>query len=422
MVVSQARVSVVRTHLYSYFSPWNFAMFFFVPMMIVYLMIPPTTFEVAYHSKKAWTVASVTFFLISISAFAVLSFFGSRLALFVQRIHGHKTESRVEHPLNWLRILLNLSLIVSVFAYGYWFFLGVLRSGSPTGLFLTYLRDPFYVKGVILKTAPGITTLTQLAVAAFPLSLAFMVTKSRLNLSLIVLVIILALVRSIIFSERLALIELVVPGAFVLFGHVRVRFIRFLTISMALIFFVFTFFSAAELRRSFVYNVDQPVLENAITRFVGYYVTSINNGQVLYEKYRFAKPMNTSFEIFWKFPGQSGQYFQIFPESRNFPDDWLKRNGLNEEFNTGTLFGELAVDFGHFGILVSGLIGYFSGFIFQLSSTSGFWRALYGIWLVGLSESMRIYYFANTRLFPAYVLLIIVFVLRSLRKPREMSQ
>jgi oligosaccharide repeat unit polymerase len=388
--------------------------------MLIYLAMPVSSFEHAYSSAKVWTLDSLAYFTASIMAFLVFSILGSKVIFSVQWKKDFKREN-TDQVLNcpkWLRVALNVALFISIFAYVYWFFLGISRSGSLVNLFSTYLRDPFYVKEVILQTSPGITTLTQLAVAAIPLSLAFKATKSRFNLLLILLVIFMALFRSIIFSERLALIELIVPSAFVLFEKHMVSFFRFMTITASAILIVFTFFSAAELRRSFVYSSDQPLLENAVIRFVGYYVTSINNGQILYEKYRNAKPLSTSLQNLWKFPIQIVNYAQIFPQSRDFPNDWLSRNGLNAEFNTGTLFGELAVDFGYLGILVAGILGYLSGLFYQLSLTRGFWSSVYGIWLVGLSESMRIYYFANARLFPAFILFAVVLVLGSFKKHR----
>ena len=49
------------------------------------------------------------------------------------------------------------------------------------------------------------------------------------------------------------------------------------------------------------------------------------------------------------------------------------------------------------------MLGVVSGALYRRSETSAFHRALYAVWLVGLFEFMRILYFTNTRVFPAYL-------------------
>ena len=176
-----------------------------------------------------------------------------------------------------------------------------MRAGGLTAFAHEWSPNPEGVKVDILKTIPGVTTMTQLAVAAVPLAIAFGVHRRRGMMPLIVTVVTLALVRSFIFSERLALLELVVPLVYLGLGRRIVLVPRALLFAGASGLAVLALFTATEARRSVVYT-HQFSYTHMTARFFGYYLTSENNALVVAGHYRAATPFAYTGEMFWKIP------------------------------------------------------------------------------------------------------------------------
>jgi hypothetical protein len=123
-------------------------------------------------------------------------------------------------------------------------------------------RTPETVRADVLRTIPGVTTLTQLSVAAAPLVIAFGPLRRRDMVALVSSIFVLALIRSFIFSERLALLELVVPVAYLAIGRRIVLVPRTVLVAN---------------------NVSAT---KVTARFFGYYLTSENNALVVADRYR----------------------------------------------------------------------------------------------------------------------------------------
>ena len=192
--------------------------------------------------------------------------------------------------------------MVSIAAYVLWFARGILRAGGITALFETWRRDPEHVKGELLATLPGVTTLTQLAVAAIPLAIAFKLVRPGSAIRVLVVVVFaLAVVRTALFSERLALIELLLPLAFLIAAPRKVTVPRIALYALAFLLAAITFFAATELRRSYAYTSDFSA-SRATTRFFGYYLTSVNNGMAVVDEYPASTPFYWSGEFLWRLP------------------------------------------------------------------------------------------------------------------------
>ena len=183
-------------------------------------------------------------------------------------------------------------------------------------------------------------------------------------------------------------------------------------------------FAVTELRRTYVYTDNFSVTRSA-TRFLGYYLTSVNNGMVVIDQYPARTPFYASGEMLWRFPGirdlrvdhlpgvgnislAYSDVFGVDPES--FWPSAFANQGLDYEFNVFTAPGFLAADFGWAALVAMLLLGFVSGRLFLRAATSPFHRAFYAIWLVGLLELMRILYVANVRLFPAYLVLLAAYL------------
>ena len=215
---------------------------------------------------------------------------------------------------NWFYGALSLTL----FGYLVWFAVGVKNGASP-GLFLELLKadDVILVESMreeYFPTIPGVTTCTQFGMAAILLGLVQYFQGDRKALLWITALLLIALIRVILLSERMALIELVVPSVIlaVRLGVItrrdswRVRSMGSALPIIAPLMLAVTF-GAFEYFRSWQYytNDFNSYPEFVVWRLSGYYTTSHNNGAMAVETGDSRPLPYFSVEAFWKFPGVS---------------------------------------------------------------------------------------------------------------------
>jgi oligosaccharide repeat unit polymerase len=269
-----------------------------------------------------------------------------------------------------------------------------------------------------------VTTLTQLSVAAIPLAVAFGLLRRRSLLPLVIVILTLAVVRSFVFSERLALLELAVPLLYLGFARRVVVLPKAVLVALAAGVAVLLLFAVTEARRSYVYTQNFSVA-HVTARFFGYYVTSENNAVVVSARYPAGTPLAYTGAMFWSFPLVSQfhaedtrlgdvtlRYEDLFGFTPKFYwESAFAESGLNSEYNVFTTPGFLAADFGWAGLFGLAFLGVVSGALWKRARTTSFHRAFYAVWLVGLLEFMRIMYFFDTRALPAYVVFVLVYLL-----------
>jgi oligosaccharide repeat unit polymerase len=408
------------------FSPLTLVAALYVPLLCIFVVASPQLFQREFRSAKHLTAAAVTFYVASLALFALGAAAGRRRELrrplrtaFERAAEDHAYTTRRLAP--FIRGL----FVLAITAYLGWFAIGSARAGSPIELVRIWLSNPFYVKTVLLRTIPGLTTLTQVAVAALPLALAFGLLGRRSALRPLAFTLVtLAAARTLIFSERLAVLELVVPIAYLLLENRKVEAPKAVLWGLGLALAVIVIFGATELRRTYVYTHDFSTTHVA-ARFFGYYVTSINNGSVVIDRYPAATPIANTGQMLWQFPGITSVraddaplvgtfalgYSDLF--HRDPPTFWrhvFAAEGLSAEYNVFSTPGYLAADFGWLALPVLFLLGLYSGTLYTRAKSSAFHRALYAVWLIGLLEFMRIMYFFDTRLLPAYLVFGAVYV------------
>jgi len=425
----RGRSHVIR--LSSVFSPLAFVAFLYVPLLLLYVVSSPSIFATDFGSRKALTWTAFAYFSLALLCFAAGAKLGADRVLSRARGRGEQLERELApaHERS-MAVLVESALVISVAASMLWFALGVVRAGGIASFIEIWQSEPFRLKGEILATVPGVTTLMQLAVAAIPLAVVYGLNRTGSVVRiLVVLAILLAAARAVFFSERLALVELLLPLAFLALAHRRVTVSRVTVYAAALLAVVMTFFAVTELRRTYAYTGDFSA-SRAATRFVGYYLTSVNNGMVVADEYPAETPFYATGEILWRFPvvgdlrlehlpgvgTVSFRYDDVFgvdPES--FWPHAFRAEGLDYEFNVFTTPGYLAADFGWAGLVAIFVLGLASGALFRRSRTSRLNLALYAVWVVGLFELMRIFYFADTRIFPAYLVFLAAYVI--VRRP-----
>jgi oligosaccharide repeat unit polymerase len=434
-----ARTSVLRqTHvveLRSIFSPLVLVVFLYTPLLLLYVLSSESIFTTELDSRKALSWTGFAYFALALLLFAAGAAAGGAPPRKTLQAHVARTNHDPSPAQRRsLAVLLETALIVSIAAYVLWFGLGFIRAGGVLQFFDLWRQNPLFIKTDTLATVPGATTLAQLAVAAIPLTIAFkLYARGSVIRVLVGLAMALTVARAFLFSERLALLELLIPVAFLVLAPRKVTMPRVVVYALVFLAATMTFFAATELRRSFAYTHDFSA-ERAATRFAGYYLTSVNNGMAVVDHYAGSTPLYSSGSFLWRFPvvgdlrvehvpglgTVSFRYedaFGVDPEP--FWRSAFAEQGLDYEFNVVTAPAYLAEDFGWAGLLAVFVIGLVSGALYRRSATSAFHRAFYAVWLVGLFEFMRILYFSNTRVFPAYLLFAAAYVVLRNRAPQR---
>jgi oligosaccharide repeat unit polymerase len=409
--------------LRSVFSPLTLVVFLYTPLLLFYAISSKTVFATEFDSRKTLSWTGFAFFALALLCFAGGAKLGDDSARATKPLADGRPADRelTAQQRRSLTVLVEVALVVSIAAYLLWFAIGALRAGGLTALYDVWRSDPHLVKLELLSTIPGVTTLTQLAVAAIPLAVAFRLGgRGSVVRLLVVVVLVLATVRTVLNNERLALLELLIPIAFLLAAPRKVTVPRVVVYALTLLVATITFFAITELRRTYAYTGDFST-SRATTRFFGYYLTSVNNGMAVVDEYPARTPVHSTGEILWQLPGVGDLRVEHFPglgtvslryadlfgiDADGFWAGAFADQGLDYEFNVLSTPGYLAADFGWAALVALFVLGLISGRLYGRTADSAFHRALYGVWLVGLFEFMRIIYFTDTRLFPAYLVFL----------------
>ncbi|OBF47125.1 O-antigen polymerase [Mycolicibacterium monacense] len=273
-------------------------------------------------------------------------------------------------------------------------------------------------------TIPGVTTMTQFGIASVIVSTLVLTQRfDRVELVKLLLVVGAALPRAYIFTERLAILELVVPIAvLVCFRAAQsprwARLLQFLPVlaipAVVLFFSVFEYFRSWEFFRT----TGESFWQFSTERVAGYYATALNNGYLEYTHLNVPtrRPL-TTLQFLWDAPGVRGLglYDQLagrFP-GRNGPVQdadygFVLEHFGNLEFNNSSGYAVPLLDYGYTGGLIYFLIvGVVAGLLyraFREGHSAGL--LLYPVLFVGLLELPRYMHWTQGRAFPAIVVLI----------------
>ncbi|HET7525723.1 MAG TPA: hypothetical protein VFK10_07255, partial [Burkholderiaceae bacterium] len=306
-------------------------------------------------------------------------------------------------------------LIGALFAYSVWFAPLV----SDPRLLVDILQgERSSVRGVI-TTTPGVTTMTQFGLA-YAIAYAAMRASGARPLEGwetvgLWVVFALAVVRSIVWSERLAVIELVVTYAVARLTYTRITTERWWRIAgiaaLAAPPLVYVAFTGTEFIRSWDYyrNEYDSVWQFSFERLIAYYATAANNGIGLLTENGNWPLWSGRFVAEWLY---------LMPEV----GDWL-RESLGDpmtyytafldrfarpEFNSATGLFPVVFDLGYTGsmlyfVAVGALIGQLWD-SWRRQSAAGV--LFYPLAVMFLVELLRFNYFASTRCFPVVIALL----------------
>ena len=339
----------------------------------------------------------------------------------------YRVLERAAKVLFWLTMVGYVAYLVNVYRVGL----------SIQFLFQTLIHQDFYDAGIRerLTTVPGLTTMTQFGVAFVVVTGTLLVARrgSRAqHLRRLGVVFFLALLRAFFVSERLALLELLVPLMVVLVtglsrstsGARRAAFLPAVLLPV-----VVAIFAAFEYSRSWVFYAAHggdsfPTF--VVERFAGYYVTAYNNGEI-----RLLHQPDTTLpydllQAFWTAPGVGNLFTTLtgVDEDGSYTEALTKFG--NPEFNNQGGVISPFVDLGTGGALVFyALAGIACGLLYRSLRESRIWGVLlYPVVALTLMELPRYPYLFQGRAAPGLIALVVVALAlqRSRRRRIEVLQ
>lgn len=275
----------------------------------------------------------------------------------------------------------------------------------------------FRVKSQV-QTVAGLTTMTQFGPLA--VALGFFLRKVGLAKRGFWFLVFLSLLRVVFYTERLALIETLVPLILVAALTVRPRSRAARRMAIAPLFIVpvvWCVFAASEYLRSWVYyqhTTDMPFAKWVSLRMFGYYTTGFNNSALFMDAHQsLSDPVPFySVGVFWNAPGLDA--LMEHPGFQGFkPESWwpmILRSYGNPEFNNE---GSFLVVHAEFGPLLAGAfwlgVGLFMGWLFAKISRGSLPALMaYSTLLIGILELPRFVYWSQGRATPVIVALLIL--------------
>jgi hypothetical protein len=331
-------------------------------------------------------------------------------------------------PWKPIMLLFNGGFFLTLAGYAVWTAVAIQRganlaalkevvSGKQGAIFLFHQN--------YLATVGGVTTFTECGVATVILGCllgtAWGFRTVRLQLAVLLA---LAIGRAYLNSERFAIIELVVPFVVCLLGlrysgtqpqerSLTRRLLPFAPFGAVVVLLgIFTLFEYSRSWANYYAQTGQMnLLEFGVTRLLGYYVTSFNNGAFLLSDHVYLGAPFFTARMLFTFPGVSTFMHGSFPHLPFDSDEtylfFLSNRGVNPEFNSADGVLDPLLDFGIAGGLLYWMfIGMICGCLYKLflrRRPAGI--LLYPFLYLGLLESPLALYWSEGKALPVYILL-----------------
>jgi oligosaccharide repeat unit polymerase len=403
------------------FAPYVIAVGLQAPLLVAYLAMPTDVFENHFFGRKWDGLLPSVYYSLAVALFAI----GAVLGDLMVRRPGEASElepSRRQRTR--LERICIVALVASILGYSIWFARGVVNAGGLHPLIDAFRTDPGLVRDTFFTTLPGVTTLSEAALAGVPLAIAFGLMRRRSIAVLVVLTLLIAFSWAVIASQRFAFLELAIPISYLLVARRRTTLPRLVGIAALLLVTVVAFFVIAEVRRRSPYETF--TIDDALWRFASYYLSTMNNSFAMADHYQLATPLFFSTQAVWEFPAihHVGVTYEAFSgiDAPSLVANFYRDNSVTPSITTLGLPGEVAADFGWAGLLWILGLGAAAGAMYRAGTWNPLYRALYAVWLVGVFEFVRIYFFFLTRVVPAYLVFTAVFFALGLHRRRAPAE
>ncbi len=395
------------------------ALYFSVLMLLISYLVPENVYLTLFETRKYIDFNFVVAGLAIYAGFFVGTFFTVKAGAGSQKADVVAYCRWIIWPLFFLTIL----------GYAVWYTIALLRVGgvsSMIGVLAELLLQPSpglsdYVKFEIFATIGGVTTIAQLGIVYVVVEALLWVTNSserKFALMRFSVIVLLTLSRVLVHSERLGLVEFVLPLVVLLVGVASLRRTQRAFAQLAPLLLgsgVFVLFAVGEYFRSWNYFkgiYPGSYMGFALERFLGYYTAANNNAAVFYY-YQPLQPLRHTLNSFFELPlfGYilDNLYKDIILLERyvdyEYPYSYLLEVYSNPALNNIALIGLLPAEFSVYLAPVAAFVmGVVSASLYKSFLS---WRMLgillYPSWFVGLLDISRIYYWADQRYFPVLV-------------------
>lgn len=405
-------------------------------------LLPPGVYEEYWRTGKHFDLEALLLTMACAAAFSLGSIIGDSAKVSSVRRTGEGWTELM--PWTSVRHLFQTSFYLCIVGYTVWIGAAIGR-GASVSLLLDVIsgsKGALYIfQHDYLSTVGGLTTLTECGIPAmiFGCMLGNRVGYRAVRGKLLI-IFALAFCRAFLNSERFAMIELAVPFVILL---VNVRYLApgaptpmprkllryapvFGLVGLPILFTTFEYYRSWN--NYYSTASDYSLAEFGLSRLLGYYVTSFNNGGFLLTKARvvLGAPYFT-LHFLWNFPVLSTLVRALFPNVAFDSDmaflDLLENHGVNPEFNSADGVLNPLVDFGFGGgLLYWFAIGIVCGLLYRLykqQRPAGL--CLYPFIFLGLIETPLALYWSEGKAMPVYIMLIAGTLIFSLyrRRPRR---
>lgn len=339
-------------------------------------------------------------FMVGLSA-AILFIIGALLGL------GRRASTTSVQRLSATKINKALAVLGWLALIAYLIFLGSIV--FQLDLVLALLKGQRGASAVLhrnLGRIPGVTSLMQLSVVGFSL-LAGMRALSDFRPKpsiqrLYSVLLFLTVARVLLASERLALIE---AAAALGLAPLAFRWKPSPLRSMMPVIGaagVFVLFCVAEYFRSWQYYkvIFSSYADFIVSRFFGYFSTSVNNGAGIYITSGEHSPYKLTLEWLWKLPVVG----KLVAPTESTLGYFLTNYASAEYNNPGGLF----VPLNDYGLAIASVIwlvvGFLAGSSYRRFQAGNVWGLLlFPTIFIGITDLVRIFYWSGTRTFPIFV-------------------
>ncbi|MDU1838678.1 MAG: O-antigen polymerase [Staphylococcus epidermidis] len=387
-------------------SPHKLLLFFLLP---IYLIVYFVDFEGRIYFDTAYFWMGIIFLILFI--------LGSSLG---SNVHIVKNNNEfIVKP-----IYLDILAILTLVAYFIWFYKFLINPNWIIAI-LNGEMGPGTIRSLV-GTIPGLTTLTQLGVvyALFYINqykYMKLNVRRRYNVYLI-LIFGMTLFRVLVWSERLAFIELLIAVFVLLISKKDTKKYKSIvnTLPYLGIIALFIFFGVTEYFRSwkthYQYIYDD-YFQFVATRILDYYYTALNNGAgFLYNSnwptYNFEYTLNWLYQ----FPIIGEFLFESIVKTQSYK--LFLENYANPEFNNPSgifvYFYDLGIPLTMVFIL---LVSFIIGILYrEFIQNKGLGSIIYPAIYIGILEILRIPYLTSSRLFPIILFITLGFIVFRVKK------
>lgn len=398
----------------------------FAPLIIVFLLVLISFFQSSsayvneYKSNKWISSEYVVIAALLLITVALGCYFGKNGK---ERYYLQQKQK----PLNRRRLLTAFWIITAIclIAYTIWFanFARLHGLSAFLSVFSTNaLASNMYDYRLNSGSISGITTFTEVGVIAFVIG-AMLIQSESLTRSdqrkiklLLIIMILLSIERALLFSERIAVIELIVPFAIVWFCSSKKelgfwdKWIPVLAIVTLMV--VFAIFEYSRSWLTHYHSYYNSYLDFISIRLFGYYTNAFNTEAMFVRFGDTSWLPYWSVQWFWQIPGMSSVYSSVADPNIAEQYSSLLKFYANAEYNNPGGVLTFFKDFSWFGIFPNFIFGYLIGRAYSgIRHSDPLSLMMFPVFYLTLLEMPRYFYLGVNRGFVVVITILLVMLI-----------